>query len=208
MHQVTSEQYHTVCMIATIMEYLCHQFVAFIVYSKEDDDPEGKQVFELSNLLRYCGVECDIDLYHKTDDKIPHWSLWIKEKIQHCLAHEKSHILLVCSPKLYKLLEEATDNKTPCIKMVAGQIDSYSLNTYLEENVTKFLPVVINSTSSKKVPSNCVPRILARKTIYHFSYDNEDILDSWDFKSLVCALTGRNENHQPPGNIKKLKMHT
>ena len=169
------------------------------MYSKEDDDLEGSRVLVLSNLLRYCGVNCDIDLYYKTDDKISNWSLWVKEKIQCCLAHEKSHILLVCSPKLYKLLEEATYHKTPCIKMVTGQIDSFSLNTYLEEHVTKFLPVVINSASSKSVPSNCVPRILARKTIYYFPYDHKNILDNWDFNSLVYALTGQNENDPPAG---------
>ena len=181
------------------MEHLCHQFVAFIVYSKEDDDPEGKQVLELSDLLRYRGINCDIDLYNRNDSKIPYWPNWIKKKINHCLENKKCHILLVCSPKLYKLLEEATDPKAPCIEMVAGKIDSYSLNTFLEENVTKFLPVVINSASSNCVPSNCVPRILARKTIYHFPYDNKDILDNWDFNFLVNALTGQNENDPPAG---------
>ena len=84
-----------------------------------------------------------------------------KTKIINCLENVKSHIIVVCSPKLFYSLEQTTANTY--IQMVAGHIDAYTLKFYLEDHVEKFLPVVLNNTSKY-----CVPLTLTRKTIYFF----------------------------------------
>ena len=169
------------------------------MYAKEDNDPEGEQVWELNNLLRNFGIDSDIDLIYKNDSTISDWQSWIKAKITNCLNNVKSHIILVCSPKLFYSLEQTTENTR--IQMVAGHINTYTLNYYLENHVEKFLPVVLNSTFN-----NCVPRILAGKTKYFLPYKKllenttkEDILSDPDFKDMLRTLTGQQEYDQAPG---------
>ena len=168
------------------------------MYAKEDNDPEGEQVLELNNLLRKNGIDSDIDLFYKNDSTILDWTSWIKTKIINCLENVKSHIIVVCSPKLFCSLEQTTANTY--IQMVAGHIDSYTLKFYLENHVEKFLPVVLNNTSK-----DCVPLTLTRKTIYFFPYQKlsgnateEDILSDPDFlsfRNLLCILTGQTEHY-------------
>ena len=170
------------------------------MYAKEDNDPDGEQVLELNNLLRRNGIDSDIDLFYKDDSTISDWTSWIKTKINNCLENVKSHIIVVCSPKLFCSLERTTANTH--IQMVAGCIDTYTFKCYLENHVEKFLPVVLNSTSK-----DCVPLILTRKTIYFFPYHKlsgnateEDILSDPDFlsfKNLLRTLTGQPEHHSP-----------
>ena len=172
------------------------------MYAKEDNDPEGEQVWELNNLLRKFGIDSDIDLIHKNDSTISDWSSWIKTKITNCLKNAKSHIIVVCSPKLFCSLEQTTENT--CIQMVAGHIDTYTLKSYLENHVEKILPVVLNSTSN-----DCVPLILTRRTICFLPYEKlsedttkEDILSDPDFlsfKNMLHTLMGQQEYDQAPG---------
>ena len=172
------------------------------MYAKEDDDPEGEQVWELNNLLQKYGIDSDIDLIYKNDSTISDWQSYIKTKITHCLKNVKSHIIVVCSPKLFCSLEQTTANTY--IQMVAGHIDTYTLKCFMESNVEKFLPVVLNSTSNDHVPL-----ILTRKTIYFLSYEkfSEDTTkeaivsdpDFLSFKNLLGTLTGQHEYDQAPG---------
>ena len=171
---------------------------AFIVYIREEDDPDGDQVLCLSNLLIRCGISCDIDLYH-TNDNILDWSSWVESNLKQCTL-----IILVCSPTMYSVLVERKDN--PRVEMVAAYIGRLALRHYLEKEVQKFLPLCINDS-----PANCIPPNLSGKICYHFPYNKllsqipegataHEVLDYPDFaslRSLVATLTGQQETPAP-----------
>ena len=170
---------------------------AFIVYTKEEDDPDGDQVLCLSNLLIRCGISCDIDLYH-TNDNILDWSSWVENNLKQC-----SFIILVCSPTMYSVLVERNDSAR--VEMVAAYINRLILRQYLDQGVQKFLPVCTDKPSA-----NFIPQILAGKTCYHFPYKllsqipegttAHEVLDYPNFallRSLVATLTGQQVTLRP-----------
>ena len=182
--------------------YLCTDFSAFILYSKEED-PQGERVSCLSDILHNCGISCDLDLYHLNDDDIFDWSFWIGKSVKYHIASKYSHVILVCSPTMISTLEERNDNA--CVEMVAGSIDRLTLRHYLQQGAQRVLPLFINESSDE-----CVPPCLSGKTRYYFPYDRlldmpEDVttpqlLNHSDFtslRSLVATLTGQKENPQP-----------
>ena len=179
------------------------------MYSKEENDPNGDQVLCLSNLLNNCGIECDIDLYHLTDD-IPDWSFWVGKNVEYHTLSTKSHVILVCSPTMIATLEERNDNA--CVQMVGGYIDRLTLRHYLQQGAQRVLPLFINNLSADYVPPS-----LSGKTKYHFPYDTlanlpEDILPEQvlnhpsftSLRSLIATLTGQPE-HVPPGELHFIK---
>ena len=184
------------------MFYLCAGFSAFILYSKEENDPHGEQVLCLSNLLCNCGINCDIDLYHTNDVDITDWSFWVGKSLEYHIYSQYSYVILICSPIMISTLEERNDNAR--LQMVAGYIDRLTLRYYLQEDAHKVLPLIINNPSEEYVPSN-----LSGKTCYYFPYDKlveipenvstQEVLDHPDFaslRSLVAMLTGQQET--PP----------
>ena len=59
---------------------MCCIFLVFIVYTKEQHDPQGDRVLSLSDLLNNCGIDCTIDHYHTIED-ISDWSYFAIENI-------------------------------------------------------------------------------------------------------------------------------
>ena len=179
---------------------------AFIVYAKEENDPDGDQVLCLSNLLIQCGIACDSDLYH-TNDNILDWSSWVENNLKHHIASHCSFIIMVCSPTMYSTLEERNDNAR--IEMAVAHINRLTLRHYLQQSAQKFLPLCINDPSANYIPPN-----LSGKTRYDFPYNKllseipqgttaHEVLDYPDFtslRSLVATLTGQREIPTPiPG---------
>ena len=177
-------------------------FSAFILYSKEENDPHGDQVLCLSNLLCNCGINCDIDLNH-TNDKILNWSFWVGKSLEYHITSYYSYVILVCSPIMISTLVQRNDDAR--LQMVAGYIDCLTLRHYLQEGAHKFLPLFINNPSEEYVPPS-----LSGKTCYYFPYDKliempenvsaQQVLDHPDFtslRSLVATLTGQQEIPPP-----------
>ena len=169
----------------------------FIMYAKEDHDPNGDQVLMLSDVLRHAGVDCDIDLYH-INENIQDWSHWTSLSIHYCAAN-KDYILLVCSPKLLSLLEDTAGNLR--INMCAGHIDSLTLRSLLQKYTDSFI-LLIDPTLS-----HLVPPILSGKITYQFPFSKvplnittDQLLDHPDFtslRSLVATASGHEENLPP-----------
>ena len=203
-----AEQTHN-CINIIVSVYLYAGFSAFILYSKEENDPHGNQVLCLSNLLCNCGINCDIDLYH-TNDNIPDWSFWVGKSLEYHIYSQYSYVILVCSPIMISTLEQMNENAR--LEMVAGYIDRLTLRYYLQEGACKVLPVFINNRSDEYVPPS-----LSGRTHYYFPYDKLDempenvtpqqVLNHPDFaslRSLVATLTGQQENlppHLSPGEL-------
>jgi len=163
----------------------------FIMYAKEDHDPNGAQVLMLSDVLHHAGVGCDIDLYH-INENIQDWSHWTSLSI-HYFAAKKDYILLVCSPKMLTLLKETAGNLR--IDMCAGHIDSLTLQNLLHKYTDSFI-LLIDPTSS-----DCLPPILSEKTTYQFPFSKvpqnittDQLFDHPDFTSLrnlVATTSGQ-----------------
>ena len=187
-------------------------FSAFILYSKEENDPHGEQVLCLANLLCKSGINCDIDLYH-TNDNVTDWAFWVKKSWEYHIASQYSYVILVCSPIMISTLEQRNDNAR--LQMVAGYIDSFTLKHFLQEDAHKVLPLFINDPSEEYVPPS-----LSGKTRYYFPYDKlnkmpenvsaQQVLDHPDFaslRSLVAMLTGQQEippPHYGPGELQTI----
>ena len=184
------------------MSYLYTGFSAFILYTKEENDPHGEQVLCLANVLCNCGINCEIDLYH-TNDNIPDWLFWVGKSLEYHIASHYSYIILVCSPIMISTLEQRNDNAH--LQMVAGYIDSFTLRHFLQEDAHKVLPLFINNPSEEYVPPS-----LSGRTRYYFPYDKLDemaenvsaheVLNHPDFaslRSLVATLTGQQEIPPP-----------
>ena len=193
--------YLDVCNV--IYHYLYTGSSAFILYSKEENDPQGEQVLCLSNLLCNCGINCDIDIYHTNDVDITDWAFWVGKSLEYHIYSHYSYVILVCSSIMISTLEQRNDNA--CLRMVAGYIDRLTLRHYLQEGAHKFLPLFINNPSEEYVPPS-----LSGKTRYYFPYDKlvempenvsaQQVLDHPDFgsmRSLVATLTGQQEIPPP-----------
>ena len=198
-HAHTHRVMHTSNFIFTV------GYSAFIMYSKEENDPEGQQVLCLSNLLNNYGIECNIDLYHRNEN-IMDWTFWAGKNVEYYSTSAYSYVILVCSPTMIATLEERNDNA--CVEMVVGHIDRLTLRHYLQQDAQRVLPLFINKSSADFVPPS-----LSGKTWYHFPYDilaemPEDVLPEQvmehpaftSLRSLVATLTGQPE-HVAPGEL-------
>ena len=155
-------------------------------------------MLHLSDILRACGVDCNIDHYYRNSN-VTDWSHWVSQSIQYCIG-QNGHILLVCSPAMFAVLEDTTDNV--CVNMVVSHIDRLTLRNLLQQYTEHFLPLCIDVTSTSYVPPN-----LRGKTVYYFPYDKlpqdatvQQILDHPDFASLrrlIGTLTGQQETPAP-----------
>ena len=173
-----------------------YNFLAFIVYAKEESDPDREQVFCLSNLLYNCKINCDIDLYHIDDNDInTNWPYWVEDNLRKYITYLNCCIIFVCSPKMISLLDEADGH----VEMVAAHIPSDILRYYLQHYPEKFLPLSINNPSTDYVPAS-----LIGQECYYFPYDKlcemsqkastQEVMHHADFaslKSLVDMLTGQ-----------------
>jgi len=175
------------------------------MYAREDEDPAGHKVQSLSDILHYCGVDSDVDIYH-ANKNIPDWSFWVNKAIEHTAAATNGYILLICSQEMISVLEETSENAK--VQMICGHIDRLTLRHLIVSNTRKFIPVFISDQSIEEY----VPPSLSGKTYYHFPYElinkipqgatPDQILRYRQFsslKSLVATLTGQTEN--PPPHI-------
>ena len=185
----------------------------FIMYAKEEDDPNGEKLFSLIEVLRFCGVNSDTDLLHSTEN-IDDWYYWVGKSMEYCID-ANCYILLICSPAMIAILEDTGDNAK--VQMVYGHIDRLTLRHLIVSNTTRFLPVFISDHSDPTY----VPPSLSGREFYHFPYELMDripqsispqgLLDFRgfsSFRSLVATLTGQQEN--PPTHIGegKFVQHT
>ena len=173
--------------------------LAFIVYAKEENDPNGDQVLCLSDLLNNCGIYCDIDLDH-ADENVMDWSAWVQQKLEICTTYQHNYVIVVYSSAMISTLEE--ENESADIEMVKANINCMTLKRYLQQGADNVLPLFINNPSPDYVPPS-----LAGKTCYDFPYDKlfempEDILayqvlDHPDFvslKNLVATVIGQQKS--------------
>jgi len=181
------------------------------MYAKEQDDPHGDKVLSLSDLLIKCGIDCTIDHYH-ANENIPNWSFWVQSQIEFFLAAKDGYILLICSEKMFELLNYTTDNIR--IKMVHAHIDQLTLKIFLEGYTVKFLPVVID-----EYQKNVIPLCLQGTTTFVFPYthlindtndtDHQSILELPEFlsvRNLVATLSKQQEIPRPTNECGKLMV--
>lgn len=175
----------------------------YIVYSKDDDPCD--YIRELSEFLNRCGVDCDIDQYHASEN-ILDWGGWNEEVIKD-RASRNGYILLVCSQKLHQQLRNPSTSLT--IKMKAGHISNLALNALIkDENITNhIIPVFLEQYRRELVPSClvgrscysiCITKLLELANIHG---NLETILNTPELeslRSLVCRLRGEPEVVKPP----------
>ena len=155
-------------------------------------------MLHLSDILRTCGVDCNIDQYYRNSN-VTDWSHWVSQSIQYCIS-QNGHILFVCSPAMFAVLEDTADNVR--VNMAVSHIDRLTLRNHLQQHTEHFLPLCIDDTSTSYVPPS-----LNGKTVYHFPYNKlpqdaivQQILNHPDFTSLrrlIATLTGQQETPAP-----------
>jgi len=175
---------------------------AFIVYSKEDKE----EVFLLSDFLRKCYIDCDIDQYHTTEH-ILDWGQWVEKNIRRCAG--EGFVVLVCSPMMYQYLCDS--EKSERVEMGVGHIDTLSLRSLFKDaNINqkvnqKVVPIFLDKYQSQQISSNLKER---RSYFVSFSklieldpdLDASIILKEPDLKSLqslVYKLRGIPEVEKP-----------
>lgn len=92
----------------------------FTVYSKEDITEI--MIVNLSDSLRRCAVDSNIDLYHSTED-IPDWNQWTEDQIKKC-CDNGGYILMLCGKTMSEHLLSTENVK---MEMHAGFIRRLTL---------------------------------------------------------------------------------
>lgn len=174
---------------------------AFIVYCKDDNPPAQ----ELSDYLRHCAIDCDVDAYHSTDD-VTNWNQWIEEKVDNC-CKSNGYILLLCGEKLSEFLNVSPENNT--IYMRNAFVERLTLLSLIQDSIknVRFLPILIDHEDTDLIPSTL-------KLRSHYTIKTAAILEgcrdckgiekslkseeNQSFHGLVAKITGQKENHKPP----------
>jgi len=171
-----------------------------MIYAKDDDPDDAIQT--LAELLRRCGVDCDIDQYHGTD-KIINWDQWWERKVRK-IADQNGFILLVCSPTIMKCL---SNNER--VHMKEGSISCTLLSSLIENRhtTTHLIPVFLDQCIMDYVPLSLTQRkcySLMLHALTGFDVENitfheiSSIPESEGLVSLVYKLTGQPEVEKPP----------
>jgi len=177
-----------------------------IVYAK-DDDPHN-YVLDLSDFLNHCGVDCDIDQYHASEN-ILNWEEWNKTVIK-SRASRNGYVLLVCSPMLHQQLSSLTNSLQ--IKMKAGHISNLTLNTLIKDtNITHhIIPIFLEQSSKKFIPtclagkscySICITKLLELLSRGVAINDALNVPELESLRNLVCLLRGELVVKPPPKMI-------
>ena len=157
-----------------IHEYIfCIIFsLVLIVYFVDKNVGNKNRIQILSKILRYCGIDCNIDQYFETEN-ILSWPQWISQQIKSCIS-KGGYILLECSEITYDMLENSFN---PTIKMPVAKIDCQTIRHYLRDNTNSFLPFCIDEDLS-----HFVPIMLSEKTFYIFHFNKlPKLFTSGDF---------------------------
>ena len=182
--------------------------LAFIVYLINQTDHNRKQILILSQILCCCGIDCNMDQYHSTENIIS-WPLWVSQQIDNCIS-KGGYILLECSRMMYNIL---CSSYNPPIKMVAGHIDCQNIRHYLHHNTKSVLPFFIDEVSSCFIPQSLsektfynfpfrkLPKIFTSESSQNLTEENvQELLANPDFtslRSLVATMTKQQEICQP-----------
>lgn len=168
------------------------------MYSKEDKD----EVLNLSDFLRSCRIDCEIDQYH-TNKLILDWGQWIEKNIRRCA--QEGFVLLVCSPIMYRYLCDS--EKPEQIEMGVGHIDTLSLRSLIKESRIneKVLPILLDKYSSQRISSSLKERTSYCVSISKLMEVDQDV-DSYailkqpgleSLQSLVYAVLDIPEFEKP-----------
>ena len=146
--------------------------LVFIVYLVDKAVNAEKKIQILSKILHYCGIDCNIDQYFKSEN-ILSWPQWISQQIESCIF-KGGYILLECSEMMFNILKSSHN---PTIEMAAGNIDGQTIGHHIRQSTNSFLPFCIDEDSSRFVPAS-----LSGKAFYIFLYSKlPELFISGDF---------------------------
>ena len=194
------------CVITSFILYISVPHPTCIVYSK-DDDPSN-HVCDLSDFLNHCGVDCDIDQYHASEN-ILDWGGWVETMIK-SRASRNGYVLLVCSPRLHQKLSNPSSSLK--IEMKAGHITNLTLNTLIKDEIITYhiIPIFLEQDKKEYIPtclagricySVCITKLLE---LSNHSGSIEAVLNAPELESLrdlVCRLRGEPVVVKPPHMI-------
>ena len=172
-----------------------------IIYSREDGYA-SEYVQTLSDFLHSCGVDCDIDQYHASED-ILDWEQWWEQKINGVIFNNGYVLFAVANHDCLKRCLAKSEK----IYMNAGFMSSILLSSYITDasKTGYFIPVYLDA-----VNISLLPGVLSQRTSYcanvralenvNPNASSAEILDTRgleSLRSLVFRLTGQVEVEKP-----------
>jgi formylglycine-generating enzyme required for sulfatase activity len=156
----------------------------FISYSRESSQ-HNKRVLELSNLLCYEGINCNIDEY---EDSPPEgWFLWMINQIE-----EADFVLIVCTEKYERRFMGKVEAGKGLGAKLEGAIITQEM--YYQKASNKCIPIVYSPEDFKYIPV-----ILKGFTYY-------DLSEAENYDRLYARLTGQKLVSKPPiGKLRYLE---
>ena len=164
----------------------------FVAYYK---DYSVETVLNFTDLLRNCGINADVDIYH-TSDNPDDWSLLVENQIKYCIDNN-GFVILLWSDGLAGPLQDETQNNR--IQMSHGHIYRATLRNLIQEHLNLFILVSFVPVSIHNLPPHFKDR-----TIYTIPMDeilerenlSNDILcdaELIELKDLIATITRRTE---------------
>jgi SEFIR domain len=115
----------------------------FISYSW-DNENHVRSVLELSNRLRFEGVDCVLDQYEESPPE--GWPRWMDRKIR-----DSRLVLMICTETYYKrVMGDDVPNKASGVRWEGGLIYQHLYNAGSNE---KFIPVLFRDEDKKFIPT-------------------------------------------------------
>jgi len=164
-----------------------------------NDGPAADFVITLSDFLRICGVDCDIDQYH-ANDNITDWDQWWEQKINE--VTQNGFVLFAVAHN--DLMKKCMANSER-IQMSHGFISGMLLSSILGDikMSSRIIPVFLDNF----VNGALLPGVLSQRTRYcanirvlETAANGPEDLDTpglESLKSLVFRLTGQIEVEKP-----------
>ena len=134
----------------------------FLLYARQHEVDECRDIFQLTKHLSSLGVNCEVDIkedmIHLSD-----CSQWVINKIKLC-CKRGGHVLMVCSEGLSRSL---SSGKSLEINMRYGKFNSLAINNLLAEQgiLDRCIPVFVNRQSN----SALIPQYLKGKMSFNLS---------------------------------------
>lgn len=156
----------------------------FISYSWDSEEHKDK-VLALSDSLRRCGIDCQIDRYHQAPSE--GWYRWMMDQIE-----DADYVLVVCTEKYhlrYRNKEERGQGRGVTSEgelIIANLYDGQGINE-------RFIPILLSPEGEKHIP-----RSLQAYTVYRL-FDNAgyDLKQQGGYRELYRHLT-KQPAHVPP----------
>ncbi len=116
----------------------------FISYS-HDSVEQVKAVLELSNKLRYEGIDCVLDQYEVSPSE--GWPIWMDREIA-----KARYVLMICTENYYnRVMGKEKEGVGQGIKWEGKLIYQHLYNSGSENN--KFIPVLLDISNKKHIPT-------------------------------------------------------